>query len=731
MEIFCFLFGIAFFYTKKLILLVFLIFCLIFRQKVSLLIFFGLGFSWSILHTFMVADRNMPQQVVIQLANLEGVIDSIPTVTSNKIQFQFLITKLQNKKVTAKILLSCYQNCPKLQVGQVWRLRAKLHKPRNIRNPGGFDYVRMLASRHISWIGVVQNGSLAVVEQQAHGYLLLRIREYFATLIEQLQLDSKTLGIVQALTLGLSNHIDKEDWDLFRRTGVTHLMVISGAHIGLVAGFVYAVVRFIWCRLGKLCVLIPAQKVASCMSLIAALIYTLLAGFAVPAQRALIVCVFMLLKFISYRSWGTWQAWRYALFVVLLWEPHTVLLSGFYLSFGAVAILIAINQRFVLIKFLQAALMQFACLLGLMPLTLYCFSYGSINGFIANILAIPWVSVILVPLSLLVLFIETWLEIPGLKFLVSHAASYLLYYLSFIDQLSFINLAIYFDNIVIPISILLVMMIVVFCPLKQFTCMIMLLLITIGYHYCRFIPQGTVRVDVLDVGQGLAIVVATKKHLLIYDTGVKFYNGGDMAKLAIIPYLSTMGVKKIDKIVISHPDLDHRGGLDSLERAIPIQELIVDNPKFYHRGSSCHKYQDWVWDGVLFHFFSIKQDLGSTNNTSCVLQIANAAGKILLTGDIEEPAESYLVNTYAAELQSTVMVVPHHASKTSSSLKFLKSVNPRYAIVSYGFDNRYHLPNQNIIERYQKLQIPLYATAVLGMIQVFFTQQQVVFNSQV
>ena len=191
-----------------------------------------------------------------------------------------------------------------------------------------------------------------------------------------------------------------------------------------------------------------------------------------------------------------------------------------------------------------------------------------------------------------------------------------------------------------------------------------------------------------------------------------------MGKLAIIPYLNSLGVKQLDVVVVSHPDLDHRGGLESLEEKYTIDEMVVDDPSFYKRGTSCHHHRPWVWDGVTFRFFPISTHLPKKNNNSCILQIENHAGKMLFSGDIEKIAEEYLIKIYGSKLASTFMLVPHHGSKTSSSAAYINQVAPNYAIASYGFDNRYHFPHQQAMDTYKRHKIPVYNTKDCGMVRV-------------
>jgi competence protein ComEC len=281
-----------------------------------------------------------------------------------------------------------------------------------------------------------------------------------------------------------------------------------------------------------------------------------------------------------------------------------------------------------------------------------------------------------------------------------------------------LNVNFTFTEALPALALMAVMAIFLFLPLKLFFPAASVLMIASFFPNFEKVKPGEAIVDVLDVGQGLSVVVRTANHILIYDTGMKFYQAGDMGKLAIIPYLNKLGVSKLDKVVISHPDLDHRGGLGSLEEKYTIKELIVDDPLFYKRGVSCHEYPSWEWDGVTFRFFAISADLPRKNNKSCILQITTPAGQMLLSGDIEKAAESYLVKTYGSELASTVLLVPHHSSKTSSSEAFVRHVTPRYAIASYGFDNRYHFPHPEAMRVYRQQHIPVFNTMECGMIRV-------------
>lgn len=716
MEILCFFAGVAFVHSKQAYPLLLLLLAFFFRPSITLIGWFCMAIVFSLSHEWWIADSNMPAKAIINNALLEGTIESIPIQQGNKTQFQFRVSRLDGVPAKTRILLNCYDHCPALKAKQHWCLKAKIKKPQNFANPGGFDYVSWLQAKHIHWIGQVRRGSFKwIVSPHAH-YYLLTWREHLADSQAQMDNDPKTLGIFQALSLGITSHILKEDWDLFRHTGTTHLMVISGAHIGLVAGLTYWFVKWLWRFFPRGCLIMPAPKIASILAILMAFIYALIAGFAVPAQRSLIACFFVFIRHFCNRRFSVWQGWRYALLVVLALEPHAVMMPGFYLSFLAVACLLLVNQRLSFKGLVKTIAMQLACLLGLMPLTLYWFSYGAVNGLFANLIAVPWVGFIIVPLALLCTLLGQWMVPSWIVLALHESITYLLKYLHWVDSFANFNVTFTFTELLTPISLMLAMLIVLFMPIRQFILIVGLLAPASLIPAHEKVKSGEVRIDVLDVGQGLAVIVNTAKHILIYDTGAKFYKGSDMGKIAIIPYLNTLGIRHIDTVVISHSDLDHRGGLLSLEATYPIGELIVDDPTFYKRGANCHRYKDWSWDDVSFRFFAIKAPLLGKNNHSCVLQVATKSSKMLLSGDIETIAENYLTTTYGKELQSSILLVPHHGSKTSSSSEFVAQVAPSYAIISAGFDNRYHFPHAKALQAYQ--QASIYNTAECGMIRI-------------
>lgn len=712
MEIIYFFIGVLFFYTRNPMLFLLLGSLYFFHKKKFPWLFCFLGVALGFFHSHYTAPQAMPKKNVLSWGYIQGKVEAILKYSPEKTQFNFRISHLNNHKAKALILLSCYRNCPSVQIGQEWMMQAKLMQPRNLNNPGGFEYKEYLLARHIAWIGTIK-GETAVLINNSTSFF--NFREQLGESLKNLIVDKEVLGIAQALTLGITHHMEADLWALFRHTGTTHLLVISGSHISLIAGLIFGIVRYLWARYPYLALRYPAQQIASIAGTTGGILYALLSGFAIPTQRAVIACLLCMLPNFLNIVLTNWQIWRYGVFLVLCIEPHAVLIPGFYLSFLAVAVLMAISQRLSYKNYQNYLLLQISCTLGLIPFTWYWFSYGAVNGVLANLMAIPWVSFIVVPLALLTLglslmFTQSWISLP-----LHLSVKSLLHYLSWIDHTAFLNITWEFADALSLFATILGIVSIFCIPHKGILSAVFCLWITCFWRPYLQPAQGEVFIRVLDVGQGLSVVIQTARHLLIYDVGMKFFHGNDMAQMVIIPYLKTLKIQKIDTVVISHTDLDHRGGLNSLEAIYPIQALLVNNPAFYHKGFDCNKFPEWQWDGVTFHFFPL-QPGRNKNNSSCILQVKTKNNSVLLTGDIEALAEKYLVKRYAQQLASSVLIVPHHGSKTSSTSIFLNQVQPKIALISAGYHNRYHFPHQEILQRLKHQGIIDFNTANCGMI---------------
>lgn len=550
------------------------------------------------------------------------------------------------------------------------------------------------------------------------------------------------MAIIKALTIGITNDIAENDWKLFRRTGTIHLLVISGAHIGFVAGLIFLITKFLWSRSSGLCLWLPSMVFGSICGICSAIIYAMLAGLSVSVQRALFACFFVFSKNFIKVKFSNWQIWRLGLISCLIYEPHYILYPGFFLSFIAVAVIFIASRFFQGGKYLKTFVIQFACLLGLLPFTLYWFNYASLTGFFANLVAIPLVGFLIVPLALLLTLTSLFTNFLYLHILVNKLIDYLFWYLNYIDKISKYNIELFLP-IYATLSLLMIMGICLLYPLKSLKVLLFCLIVCFLLPKAHTIKTNKAQIDVLDVGQGLSVLIRTSKHILLYDTGGKFYQGKDMGELVILPYLKTLRVQKLDMVIISHPNINHRGGLETIQKTLFVDTLVINHsfkkkpstksacnsnsaagcdrgPVKFGKIFNCHYYPRWNWDGVEFQFLPINKKFRKKNNNSCVLLIKSAQQSMLLTGDIEQEAEKYLLKKYAKILSVDYLVVPHHGSKTSSSLAFLKMVNPKSAIFSYGNKNKYNFPSKNVVKTYSDRKVKIFSTAQHGMIKVIF-----------
>lgn len=718
MEIFSFFAGVVYFYTHFVVIGFIALIALYLGAPFKTLFWFIPGIAAACFHDKWVQTQNMPRARILSNVMIEGVIATIPKVTPEKRQFQFELSLLNEQPVQANVWMACYQACPDLKVGEKWQFRAKLKRPPFTGNPGAFNFKNWLTSNHIAWTGMIKGESAKHLSYPKGIWRFQAFRSSLADQLEQLLKNDPTLGLIQGLTLGVASHIPSSQWELFRRTGTTHLVVISGEHIGLIAGFFFMVIQWIWPRLKNAALFIPSARLAGGVSFVIAGFYAFLAGLGAPVERALIAFGFLLLRYVLSQRFTVWQAWRYALFLIVCIEPHTVLTPGFYLSFLAVAILMTVSLRFEGSTLRQMIQLQAACLFGLLPVTLYCFSYGAWNGYIVNLIAIPLVGLVIVPTALIGLLLAMVYPWEGWFYLSKWCSHLFFMWLNLCDRFEFINLDYSLPDLSHALVVLLGMGLFILMPIRVLYPIYALLIYAGYFPSLPTIKHGEAKIEVLDVGQGLAVLVRTEKHALLYDTGGQFYKSGDWATFTILPYFKRINLQELDAIVVSHPDLDHRGGLKTLESALKVKQLIVNSPHFYGKGLDCHDFSDWSWDEVHFQFLSLPASMGEKNNRSCVLKVHTKKTSLLLTGDIEAPAEQYLVEQYYPILSSDVLLVPHHGSKTSSSERFLEAIHPSIAVISSGFDNRYHLPHKSTVMRYRKRGVKLLNTAHIGWVQL-------------
>ncbi len=692
----------------------------------SLLLFFVFycGYFWAAgVATWRLADV-LPEVWEGKDIKVIGVISNMPQYDSNKVRFQFNVEQIVTSQayVPNHVALSWYfdrPSIPAIRAGERWQITIRLKRPHSNINPAGFDYEVWALERNIRAVGYVRpvsdNNRLdSQVNSFVHWVTAQRqqIQQKFNVWLG----DYPYVGMLMTLATGDQRAIPADQWQVLTRTGTNHLMAISGLHITLISSIVYFLVTYIWRRSTRLLIKLPAHRAAVIAGLFVALIYTLLSGFAIPAQRA-----FFMLAVVAIALWyGRMAAptliLAWALLLVVLIDPWAVLSAGFWLSFGAVGIVMLVTVgRIGNMHWLSGWFhVQWAITLGLVPILLALFQQVSLVSPVANAVAIPLVSLLVVPLTLLAL-------IPYCEFLLPLAHSVLSVAMEFLQVLNTLPQPVWQQHMP-PFWAIIVSVIGVVW---------MLLPGSHGLNYFSGFParwlgivallplfltippkpsEGALWLTVLDVGQGLAIVAQTENHALLFDSGPA-YAETDSGKRIIIPFLRAQGIAQLDRMIISHADSDHSGGALSVINAFNVEMLsssldsnhpILQTVKHHEL---CGRGQSWLWDGVLFEILHPTTDLylnsnRQTNTSSCVLKITAATGSILIPADITQTIEDLLMDTQAEKLPSTVLIAPHHGSLTSSSVLFVKQVNPAVTIFTVGYRNRFGHPKDTIIHRY-------------------------------
>ena len=689
------------------------------------------GFFWAALMAHLAMERPLPVDLEGVDLSVTGFVDSIPEVNGDRARFKFHVETMSAEKAVVRppvsLLLSWYRDAPMINAGDRWQLRVRLKRPHGMSNPGSLDYERILFSRGIDATGYVRSSAENHAVGVADGFVLIdRLRQYIGRRIDPLLGEEAGRGILRALIIGDRSLIGPQQWELFRRTGTNHLVAISGLHIGIVSGLFLLLGSSIWRSLPGLCLLLPAQQAGAVFAIVAGFGYAALAGFAIPCVRALVMLCVVLGGFLLRRPVLPARSLSIALLLVVIVDPFSVLLPGFWLSFGAVTVIIlGTSGRFGSSQRLLWMLLriQLVVALGLAPLLLLFGFDVSLVSPLVNMLAVPLFSFLLVPLALTgALFL----------FLLPPVGGWLLTVAAWLIHQFYVLLTVATDSFGPMISLggspapwllvgVLVAVILLLLPAGvpgRWSGLVLLLPLLL--HQPPVPPTGAAWVSVLDVGQGLAVVVRTASHVLLYDSGPRFPSGFDTGDSVVLPYLRTLAVQRVDRIIVSNGDLDHRGGLASVLREFPAARVMSGEPEriVATEAAFCHSGETWEWDGVYFQI--IHPDHPAEwrgNNASCVLSVRSAGGaRLLLSGDIESAVEEELVRKKAEKLRADVVTVPHHGSATSSGEDFISASGARYALVSAGYRNRYGFPRPEVTARWLSRDTRIINTAESGAI---------------
>jgi len=690
--------------------------------------FFVAGVFWVSFRAGMILNDELAPELEGRDIWLVGYVDSLPRVAKKSVRFEFQIesAEFENEKVEVphRVQLSIYQKHPFPRVGEKWRLLVRMKRPHGFQNPGGFDYEGHLFQKRIRARGYVREAQN--LSSEVNTWRFARLRQNIAARFQQLLPDSQHRGILIALATGNRNELTPQQWNLLRDTGTSHLVAISGLHIGIIAGLVFFIFRWLWSLPGITTLYLAAPRAGAIGAMAAAFFYAGLAGFSIPTQRALIMLAVVLGGLFFLKRFQPRVVFGSALLATLLFDPLAVMSAGFWLSFLAVGLILVVMQsrHTTDTKLHQLARIQWALAVGLVPITLYHFQQASLIAPLANFVAVPVFAVAIVPTTLMAAATALWL--PD-----SIASGFLLFANSVIHpmwlglQWLSDSTPVYIGAITMPI-----MLIAVAGSL--------LLLLPAGFParwlgITGFLPMvfvspvtpavGEFRLTMLDVGQGLAVVVQTRQHLLVYDSGPRFSESFDTGRAVVLPYLRQLGRQNIDTLIISHGDNDHAGGAGSIIADTPVTRILSSIPARFPRAKACHRGQTWRWDGVQFEILSPQTtDPPHRNNNSCVLRVSSALGNALIPGDIERKREKWLATQYAESLGSDVLVAPHHGSRTSSTRAFIDQVAPELVLIPAGYRNRYHHPNQKVINRYIESGSRLLGSPAAGAVEVAFSK---------
>ncbi len=693
---------------------------------------FAAGFLYAALRAHL-AGAGLPWPAGIEGADLdvEGVVVSLPETDPGRVRFDFEIQRVAGPPAEAgfggRIRLGWYETSAEPLVGEHWRLRVRLKRPRGFMNPGGFDYEGWLFRQGIRATGYVRpcacNARLAGPDAVfAPDIWRQRIRDGLTGRFT----DTSALGLVSALSIGDRSRIPARLWRALRRTGTSHLVAISGLHIGLIAGLAFAVGQGIWRRLGSLPLRLPAPFAGALAGMVCALLYAALAGFSVPTQRASVMVAVGLGALLLRRRTRPFRVLMVALLGVVLVDPFSVLSAGLWLSFGAVGLLIytlgsRVGEGPAWHRWGRA---QLYIAVGLAPLAVGWFQQASLISPAVNLVAVPWFTLMLVPLALccaLCVLAGAGALLTPLLALTELLARVTI---NGLDWASSTPLAAVQAGAV-PLWTLvsaglgaLVLLIPAGIPGRWLGIVFFLPLLGVRPPQ---LPFGAYELTLLDVGQGLAAVMRTRGHTLVYDTGPAFSETFDAGAAALVPYLREVGVRHVDLLVLSHGANDHAGGARSLREALPVYRALSGEPAAVASvaAAPCLAGQAWRWDGVTFEMLSPPD--GShwrDNNASCVLRIGNDTAAALLTGDIEKEAERSLIARASAKLDVDLVQVPHHGSHTSSTPGFIEHTRPTYALVSAGYHNRFGFPRPDVAERWRAAGAALLNTVDSGAIRV-------------
>lgn len=690
--------------------------------RVRLLALALIGAGWTLLHAVHGLERRLPHALEGEDVTVVGTIVGLPDARGESTRFDL---RVRDAAIDGLVRLSWYGERPMLAPCETWRLTVRLKRPRGLVNPGGFDFERYALQQGIVATGYVRDAASA--ERMGEPRACIdAARARIADAIARQFGDTAIAHLLAALAVGDQRGLDEADWHVLRATGVGHLFAISGFHIGMLAAFGALALRLVWRRLPRAMRRVPAPLVEAAFGLACAALYAALAGFSLPTVRTLAMIGIVVCARLARRHLPVAQGLALALVAILAFDPLAVLSASFWLSFAGVAWLVFClgTQTLRGARGLVAA--QFVATIALAPLSVWFFGQSSLVGPLANLVAVPWVSFVVVPLtvagSLLVLVA------PSAASGVLQLAAWMLEALWIpLERIAQWPYAQWYYAQGTPLALVFAVLGVAWLLLPRGVPARWLgavLLLPLLWPATRELPPRTFEAAMLDVGQGLSVLVRTRSHALLYDAGARFPSGFDLGQAAVVPALRALGVRRLDRLMLSHGDNDHAGGATAVVAS--MQPAMIDSgdpDRIAVPSRQCRAGDTWEWDGVTFRVLH-PADTGALaeNDRSCVLLVEAGDAKLLLTGDVTAVVERVIARTIGQG--GVVLAVPHHGSKTSSSEAFLRAIAPSLGLVSAGYRNRFGHPHPDVVARYAALDVPLVNTADAGCIRLEFSVER-------
>jgi competence protein ComEC len=683
-----------------------------------------LGFAVAGMYGAEWLERAVPESLAGVEVEVVGTVAGIPVHSAYRSRFLLDVVEIIDGPEAfqaRRLRVTRFPLDSNLAPGDRIRVVLRLRPPRGLHNPGSFDYGAWLYREGIHGLASARGEIERLGEETGHWQRtdLHRIRARVRDAMLESHPGARHPGVMQALVIGERTAMEPEDWRRFLHTGTNHLMAISGLHVGLVAGFVLLLARWSWRRVPWLRHTVPLGLFGVLAALTAASVYAALAGFSIPTQRALIMLILVSAAVLWRRDPLSWRIYALAMILVVLLMPANVLAAGFWFSFGAVAVILILLQGRVKRPGATDWLrIQMVLAVALLPLSLAWFQLGSWIAPVANLIAVPVISFLVLP---------QLLAGAGLALIWTPLGMPLLWWSDLWLALLLVTLEILLllpaaaSEIAVPLAGTVLAMIGVLMVLlpgrRRFLPLAFLACLPLFLPWSPRLAEGDFRAEMLDVGQGLAVVVRTRNHALVYDAGPAWDEGFDSGAAVVLPALRRQGIRHVDRVVVSHEHMDHRGGVGAILAGIPVGDVFSRRGATDPTEEPCESGRHWEWDGVGFAILHPPPYWDYGNAASCVLAVHGRNGRLLLTGDVEGLGERVLVRSVVdAALRTDVLVVPHHGASGVLSRGLLEAASPAVAWVGTGFDNRFGHPAPDVRQRLDANCVALFDTAERGML---------------